>query len=206
MKKIILMVLAIASFSAKAAIIEISTDKAIYQVGETITATVSFSNEDAFLASVPFPQPFDVYNTIVEFDESLLGFISAYTLNPFGTINVSGDPIFELFLPKTKPGGVLEIGSSILDQAGGIDFLYQSTTPLIGLYSLKFIAQAAGSSDLNGLEGSFNFGGVLLGGQNQEIDIKSTSFTIAQVPAPGTFALSLLALGGMFFARKRAKS
>ncbi|WP_287133254.1 MULTISPECIES: PEP-CTERM sorting domain-containing protein, partial [Alteromonas] len=26
------------------------------------------------------------------------------------------------------------------------------------------------------------------------------------VPAPGTFALSLLALGGMFFARKRVKS
>ena len=35
---------------------------------------------------------------------------------------------------------------------------------------------------------------------------QGTSFEIAQVPAPGTFALSLLALGGMFFARKRVKS
>ena len=34
---------------------------------------------------------------------------------------------------------------------------------------------------------------------------QGTSFTVAQVPAPGTFALSLLALGGMVFARKRAK-
>ena len=54
MKKIILMVLAIATFNANAAIIEISTDKSIYQVGETITATVSFSNEDAFLVSYRF--------------------------------------------------------------------------------------------------------------------------------------------------------
>ena len=42
MKKIILMVLAIATFNANAAIIEISTDKSIYQVGETITATVRY--------------------------------------------------------------------------------------------------------------------------------------------------------------------
>ena len=206
MKKIILMLLVIATFNANAAIIEISTDKSIYQVGETITATVSFSNEDAFSGSVPFVQSFDVYNTIVGFNESLLSFISADTLNPFGTINVSGDPIFELFLPEANPGGVLEIGSSIFDHKGGIDFLYQSTTPVIGLYSLKFIAQAAGISELSGLEGSFNFGGVSLGGEKKEIDINSTSFEIAQVPAPGTFVLSLLALGGMFFARKRAKS
>ncbi|MEL7441922.1 MAG: PEP-CTERM sorting domain-containing protein [Pseudomonadota bacterium] len=36
--------------------------------------------------------------------------------------------------------------------------------------------------------------------------MSSASFSIAEVPAPGTFALSLLALGGMFFARKRVKS
>ena len=41
---------------------------------------------------------------------------------------------------------------------------------------------------------------------NKEIEINSANFTIAEVPAPGTFALSLLALGGMFFARKRVKS
>ena len=80
MKKIILMVLAIATFNANAAIIEISTDKSIYQVGETITATVSFSNEDAFLGIVPFPQPFDVYNTTIGFNDSLLSFIGASTL------------------------------------------------------------------------------------------------------------------------------
>ncbi len=79
MKKIILMVMAIASFSANAAIIEISTDKTIYQVGETITATVSFSNEDAFLGMTPYPQSFDVYSTTIGFNESLLSFIGAST-------------------------------------------------------------------------------------------------------------------------------
>lgn len=90
MKKIILMVLAIATFNANAAIIEISTDKSIYQVGETITATVSFSNEDAFLGIVPFPQPFDVYNTTIGFNDSLLSFIGASTLNPFGSVSSLG--------------------------------------------------------------------------------------------------------------------
>lgn len=92
MKKIILMVLAIATFNANAAIIEISTDKSIYQVGETITATVSFSNEDAFLGIVPFPQPFDVYNTTIGFNDSLLSFIGASTLNPFGSVSSLGKP------------------------------------------------------------------------------------------------------------------
>ena len=71
MKKIILMVLAIATFNANAAIIEISTDKSIYQVGETITATVSFSNEDAFLDRTLIVQTFDVYNTVIGFDATV---------------------------------------------------------------------------------------------------------------------------------------
>ncbi|MDW5286388.1 PEP-CTERM sorting domain-containing protein [Alteromonas macleodii] len=206
MKKIILMVLAIATFNANAAIIEISTDKPIYQVGETITATVSFSNEDAFLDRTLIVQTFDVYNTVIGFDATVINFVDASTLNPFGAINTLGDPISELFLPLTYFGGVLEIGSSIVDHFGGIDFIYQSTTPVIDLFSLKFVAQAAGTSALNGLEGSINFGGVFLGGENKEIEINSASFTVAQVPAPGTLALSLLALGGMVFARKRVKS
>ncbi len=105
MKKIILMVMAIASFSANAAIIEISTDKTIYQVGETITATVSFSNEDAFLGMTPYPQSFDVYNTTIGFNESLLSFIGASTLSPFGVTSSLSTPVLEMFLPPFPTGG-----------------------------------------------------------------------------------------------------
>ncbi|MEC9025710.1 MAG: PEP-CTERM sorting domain-containing protein [Pseudomonadota bacterium] len=203
MKKIILMVLAIATFNANAAMIEISTDKSIYQVGETITATVSFSNEDAFLGIVPFPQPFDVYNTTIGFNDSLLSFIGASTLNPFGSVSSLGNPVLEMFLPPFLPGGILEIGSlAYLEQ---IDLFYQLQTPVIGLYTVQFIAQSVGDITIDGLSGSYIFQGSQ-GGQLTPIQVSSASFSIAEVPAPGTFALSLLALGGMFFARKRVKS
>ncbi|MEC9170753.1 MAG: PEP-CTERM sorting domain-containing protein, partial [Pseudomonadota bacterium] len=58
---------------------------------------------------------------------------------------------------------------------------------------------------IDGLSGSYIFQGSQ-GGQLTPIQVSSASFSIAEVPAPGTFALSLLALGGMFFARKRVKS
>ena len=203
MKKIILMVMAIASFSANAAIIEISTDKTIYQVGETITATVSFSNEDAFLGMTPYPQSFDVYNTTIGFNESLLSFIGASTLSPFGVTSSLSTPVLEMFLPPFPTGGVLEIGSlAYLEQ---IDMFYQLQLPVIGLYTVQFIAQSVGDITIDGLSGSYIFQGTQ-GGQLTPIQVSSASFSIAEVPAPGTFALSLLALGGMFFARKRVKS
>ncbi|APE02363.1 PEP-CTERM domain protein [Alteromonas mediterranea] len=202
MKKFILMVLAFASFTANAAIIEISTDKTIYQVGETITATVSFSNEDAFLGNVSFPQPFDVYNTTIGFNDSLLSFIGASTLSPFGIVNSLGTPVIEMFLPPFPTGGVLEIGSlAFLEH---IDLLYQLQTPVVGLYTVQFLAQSVGDTAITGLSGSYIFQGTR-GGLVTPIQVTTSSFTVAQVPAPGTFALSLLALGGMVFARKRAK-
>ncbi|MBT3136693.1 PEP-CTERM sorting domain-containing protein [Alteromonas sp. ALT199] len=202
MKKIILMVLAIATFSANAAIIEISTDKSIYQVGETITATVSFSNEDAFLGNVPFVQAFDVYNTTIGFDEALISFMGATTLNPFGSFFNFVEPVAEFFLPPFPSAGFLEVGSLALNEK--IDLLYQLQTPVIDLYSIQFIAQSVGDTSINGLSASYIFQGSQ-GGTIEPVEINSTSFTIAQVPAPGTFTLSLLALGGMLFARKRAK-
>jgi len=203
MKKIILMVMAIASFSANAAIIEISTDKTIYQVGETITATVSFSNEDAFLGMTSYPQSFDVYNTTIGFNESLLSFIGASTLSPFGVTSSLSTPVFEMFLPLFPVGGLLEIGSlAFLEE---IDLFYQLQLPVIGLYTVQFLAQSAGDTAINGLSGSYIFQGTR-GGVLTPIQVTSASFTIAKVPAPGTLALSLLALGGMVFARKRVKS
>ncbi|MGE6417061.1 PEP-CTERM sorting domain-containing protein [Alteromonas macleodii] len=202
MKKIILMVLAIATFNANAAIIEITTDKSIYQVGETITATVSFSNEDAFLDIVPFPQPFDVYNTTIGFNDSLLSFIGASTLSPFGSFYDFVEPVVEWFLPLFPSAGFLEIGAIANDEQ--IDLFYQLQTPVIDLYSIQFIAQSVGDTSINGLSASYIFLRSK-GGTKESVGITSANFTIAEVPAPGTFALSLLALGGMFFARKRVK-
>jgi|TARA_B100000519_G_C14255566_1_gene444837 hypothetical protein len=82
---------------------------------------------------------------------------------------------------------------------------YQLQLPVIGLYTVQFLAQSVGDTAINGLSGSYIFQGTR-GGVLTPIQVTSASFTIAQVPAPGTLALSLLALGGMVFARKRVKS
>ena len=44
MNKFFLLLLAVSAFNANAAIISISTDKDVYNVGETVTATVNATN------------------------------------------------------------------------------------------------------------------------------------------------------------------
>ena len=207
MKKLFLMLIAAVTLNANAAIIEISTDKGSYDIGETITATISLSNVGSL------PTLFDVYNTVFSFDTSLLSYVagSAASQGPFGVLGQIADPfglpmpspVIELFLPLIE-GNLATVGSSAF-QGPGIDIGYQFQNVINDLYTVQFIANAVGRASFSPLSASVGFGGTLGGGLPQDIEFKGASFDITQVPAPGTFALSLLALGGMFFARKRAK-
>ena len=80
---------------------------------------------------------------------------------------------------------------------------FQEGKSEVDIFSFVLVALESGMVDLSFSEAelSNNIGSNLLLDTPQ-----GTSFEIAQVPAPGTFALSLLTLGGMFFARKRVKS
>lgn len=210
MKKLFLMLIAAVTLNANAAIIEISTDKSSYDIGETITATISLSS----LSNVgALPTLFDVYNTAFSFDTSLLSYVagSAASKGPFGALGQIADPlglpmpspVIELFLPLIE-GNLATVGSFAF-QGPGVDIGYQFQNVINDLYTVQFSANAVGRASFSPLSASIAFGGTLGDGLPQNIEFRGTSFDITQVPAPGTFTLSLLALGGMFFARKRAK-
>ena len=196
MKKFFLLLMAAATFNANAALISITTDKDTYNVGETITATVSASR----LSLNGVQTYFNGYSALFNFDSLLLsldvssildlgalGVQSAVSTNGSNesTLNiVSIESFFAAFDPSFEGAVFTQNGKSSVE-----------------LFSFNLLALNAGSVNLSPVNAELAQGGSPLDG----IIVESTNFTIAQVPAPGTFALSLLALGGMFFARKRAK-
>jgi hypothetical protein len=205
MKKFFLLLMAVATFNGNAAIISLTTDKEIYNVGDTVTVTISisglFNNNVQTLISG--------YDTAFSFDNSVLQFIdnSIESLMPFGTQTVPAFPSLPAFPPEFF-GGRVE-GSTLFAESIGEP---GATAPQQGqsevsLYRAQFLATSFGKdiSPFTFLQNQFI--DAVVGPLSPETAMPETaSFTIAQVPAPGTFALSLLALGGMFFARKRAKS
>ena len=199
MKKFFLLLMAAATFNANAAIISITTDKDTYNVGETIMATVSATElfDDNAVQTY-----FYGYKALFNFDSSLLSLdvTSILDLGALGnqpmvdtnkssesTLNIiSIESVFAAFVPFFEGAVFTQNGKSTVE-----------------LFSFNLLALNAGTVELSPVNSVItNNGGVAL----PNVSTESTSFTIAQVPAPGTFALSLLALGGMFFARKRAKS
>ena len=205
MKKFFLLLIAAATFNANAALISITTDKAIYNVGDTVTVTVSISG----LFNNSVQTLMSAYSTAFSFDNSVLQFIdnSIESLMPLGaqtTPSFPGLPAFPSELFSGKVEGTTLYAESIGWNGATAPQQGQSE---VSLYRAQFLATFFGN-DIS----PFTFL------QNQLVDATvgplspktatpaTASFTIAQVPAPGTFALSLLALGGMFFARKRAKS
>lgn len=177
-----------ATFNANAALISITTDKDTYNVGETITATVSASG----LSLNGVQTYFFGYDISVLFD-SLFVSLDPTTVMDLGAIGV---PLF-------GPSNDSSANSASLSSAtfGPVE-LFQAGKIEVDIFSFVLVALSSGMVDLSfaKAELSNNIGFNLL----LEAP-RGTSFEIAQVPAPGTFALSLLALGGMFFARKRAK-
>ena len=198
MKKFFLLLMAAATFNANAALISITTDKDTYDVGETIMATVSATElfDDNAVQTY-----FYGYKALFNFDSSLLSLdvTSVLDLGALGnqpmvdtnessesTLNIiSIESFFAAFVPFFEGAVFTQNGKSTVE-----------------LFSFNLLALNAGTVELSPVNSVItNNGGVAL----PNVSTESTSFTIAQVPAPGTFALSLLALGGMFFARKRAK-
>ena len=188
MKKFFLLLMAAATFNANAALISITTDKDTYSIGETITATVSASG----LSLNGVQTYFFGYDISVLFD-SLFVSLDPTTVMDLGAI---GTPLF-------GPLNDSSANSASLSSAtfGPVEF-FQAGKTEVDIFSFVLVALSSGTVDLSFSEAklSDNFG--------FDLSLESpqgTSFTVAQVPAPGTFALSLLALGGMVFARKRAK-
>ena len=191
MKKFFLLLMAVATFNANAALISITTDKDTYNVGETIMATVSAADliDDNAVQTYFWGYDVSVFfdSLFVSFDPSKIMELGAFGGMAAGPFNSSTSELVSL------SNGVL---------FGDVEPI-QKGKGEIALFSFALVALSDGLVELSfsKAESSNNIG------FNLFLDTpQGTSFEIAQVPAPGTFALSLLALGGMFFARKRAKS
>ena len=205
MKKFFLLLMAVTTFNANAALISLATDKAIYNVGDTVTVTLSISG----LFNNSVQTLMSAYSTAFSFDNRVLQFIdnSIESLMPFGTQAIPTFPGGSTFPPELFSGRV-EGTALFAESAGALG----STAPQQGqsgvsLYRAQFLATSFGIdiSPFTFLQNQFVDAAV--GPLSPKTATPATaSFTIAQVPAPGTFTLSLLALGGMVFARKRAKS
>ena len=189
MKKFFLLLMAAATFNANAALISITTDKDTYNVGETIMATVSATD-------------------LID-DKAVQTYFWGYDVSIFfDTLFVSFDPstIMELGAFGGLAAGPLNSSTSDLVSLTNV-VIFVDMEPIqkgkdeIALFSFALVALSDGLVKLSfsKAELSNNIGFSLLLDTPQ-----GTSFEIAQVPAPATLALSLLALGGMVFARKRA--
>jgi hypothetical protein len=197
MKKLFLLLVAAATFNANAALISITTDKDTYNVGETITATVRASK----LSLNGVQTYFNGYSARFDFDSLLLSLdvSSILDLGALGNqsvVSTNGSTESTLSIIS------IESFLAAFDPSFEGAVFTQNGKSSVELFSFDLLALNTGSVNLSPVNAELAQGGSPLDG----ITVGSTSFTIAQVPAPGTFVLSLLALSGMFFARKRTKS
>jgi len=175
--------MAAATFNANAALISITTDKDTYNVGETITATVSASG----LSLNGVQTYFFGYDISVLFD-SLFVSLDPNTVMDLGAI---GTPLFGPFNDSSANSASLSSATF-----APVD-LFQNGKTEVDIFSFVLVALSSGMVDLSFSEAQLSD---LFGNNIVDNAPQGTSFTVAQVPAPGTFALSLLALGGMVFA------
>jgi len=202
MKKLFLMLVAAVSFNANAALISLTTDKDVYNVGDTVTVTVSLTN----LFDGPSQTLFSSYVTAFSFDSALLQYVdgSVQSLMPFGDSAPSALPSFpmELFL-----GSV--IGNIVSGQSTGLpgSSVAQFGLNTVGLYTVQFIATTLGDdiAPFTFLQSEFTDATNLFA-QPTSADTRTASFSVAEVPAPSTLLLSLLALAGVAVARSRKQA
>ncbi len=198
MKKFFLLLMAVTTFNANAAKISITTDKDTYNVGETIMATVSATN---LIDDNAVQTYFWGYDALFNFDSSLLS-LNVSSILDLGALG--NQPVVDTNGSTESTLNIISIESffATIDPLFVGAVFTQNGQSAVELFSFNLLALNAGTVELSPVSSVItNRSGIAL----PNVSTESTSFTIAQVPAPGTFALSLLALSGMFFARKRAK-
>lgn len=198
------MLVAAVSFNANAALISLTTDKDVYNVGDTVTVTVSLTD----LLNGPSQTLFSTYLTAFSFDSSLLQFVdgSIQSLMPFGG---STSPSMGLPMHPTELFFGSVIGNSLTAQSTGMpgSSVAQFGLNTVGLYTVQFIATTLGDdiAPFTFLQSEFTEATNLFA-QPTSADTRTASFSVAEVPAPSTLLLSLLALAGVAVARSRKQA
>jgi len=216
MKKLFLMLVAAVSFNANAVFISLTTDKDTYSVGDVVTVTASASE-----LSIDGGQYFfSGYLVAFTWNNSVLKLVnnSLQSLMPYGpklaplfpTIPAgsflpgafAANPFneAELFSNFSQVANVLEINSAVQNA----DPFTQSGSDEIGLFSVQFIANELGENISFTGVGDSQLSDLL--GAPENVRLQSASFSVAEVPAPSTLLLSLLALVGVAVARSRKQA
>ena len=194
MKKFIIGLFALVGFSAQAAIINISTDQASYNVGDTITANVWIDIVE--LQGSNLAQPI-----IGGFVMSLMADATSLSYNDDSIM--FGDKLGAGALSALLPVGfgVYSIQSAAFTPSV---FTLQAGLTSFELFSLEFTALSSVSDALFGLTASVTEFGSFVGAP---VSTASTAFSVeaTSVPAPSTGVLALLACFGMAVSRVKAR-
>ncbi len=202
MKKLVLILIMAFTANVNAAIINVSTDQATYNVGDTILATVMLNVDELPDSAIGFGETLvSGYDLNFTFDDSLLSFISGS--ESYGT----GLGIVAFSFPAFAFAGVANIS-----QTADIFIDLGALQPDFGefmLFSLQFTAMSIGSGVLDIVNNPplamlTDFFGAEIPG----VTTQSASFSVVEatsVPAPSTGVLALLACFGMMVSRVKAR-
>ena len=194
MRKFIIGLFALVGFSAQAAIINISTDQASYNVGDIITANVWID-----IAELQGGSP--VQPIISGFVMELMADATNLSYNDDSIM--FGDKLGATALGAIFPAG---LGMYSIQSAAFTPdvFFLQAGLTSFELFSLEFTALNSVSNALFGLTASVSEFSSLVG---TPVSTASTAFSVeaTSVPAPSTGVLALLACFGMMVSRVKAR-
>ena len=196
MKKFFLLLLAVSAFNANAAIISISTDKDVYNVGETVTATVNATN----LIENGIQTYFYGYDVLLMLNSPLISFDPASIID-LGSLGAQSTSFTMASNPTMLSASGIEFFLAQIDPFfPGAQFT-QAGSNTVSLFTFELVALSAGVVELSNLIANLSNS---TGGNRTGVSTQSTSFTIAEVSTPSTLLLSILAVTGVMFTRKRA--
>ena len=216
MKKLFLILVAAVSFNANAVFISLTTDKDTYNVGDVVTVTATADD----LSTNGSQYYFSGYLVAFTWNTSVLELVnnSLQSLMPYGPKLA---PLFpsipsgsflpgalianpfdeaELFSNLSQIANVLKINSTLQNA----DPFTQSGSDEVGLFSVQFIAKELGENISFTGVGDSQLSDLI--GVTENVRLQSASFSVAEVPAPSTLLLSLLALAGVAVARSRKQA
>ncbi|WP_218396690.1 hypothetical protein [Alteromonas lipotrueae] len=201
MKKLALILIMAFTANVNAAIINVSTDQATYNVGDTILATVMLNVDELPDSAIGFGETLvSGYDLNFTFDDSLLSFISGS--ESYGT----GLGVVAFSFPVLAFAGVANVS-----QAADIFADLATLQPDFGefmLFSLQFTATNVGSGILDVVSNSpIAMLTDFFGDEIPSVTTQSASFSVeaTSVPAPSTGVLALLACFGMAVSRVKSR-